>query len=132
MSTFKLPTIEVGDTKFMPKDDIIRAFAMDASLKKTNEDKGYEWNEPVEKLQKQGPKAVALWKLLGSPTGGPLRAYIGLKPEVWKEMRDILYPVGLGHTAVGPLKKKGGRKSRSKRARKTRRARGSKKTRRNL
>jgi hypothetical protein len=129
MSTFKLPTIEVGDTKFMPKDDILRAFTMDASLKKTNEDKGYKWDGPVTDLKEQGPKAVALWKLLGSPTGGPLREHIGLKPEVWKEMRDILYPVGTGLNAVGPLNKKGGRKSRSKKAR-TSRSKKARKTRR--
>jgi hypothetical protein len=120
MSVHKLPTIEVGDTKFMPKDDIRRAFAMDASLKKTNEDKGYKWDGPVTDLKKQGDKAFEKWKLLGSPEDGLLREHIGLKPEVWKEMRDILYPVGTGLNAVGPLNKKGGRNSRSKKARKSR------------
>ena len=120
MSVHKLPTIEVGDTKFMPKDDIRRAFAMDASLKKMNEEKGYKWDGPVTDLKEQGPKAFEKWKQLGSPEDGLLREHIGLKPEVWKEMRDILYPVGLGHKAVGPLNKEGGRKSRSKKARKSR------------
>ena len=123
MSVHKLPTIEVGDTKLMPKDDIRRAFAMDASLKEVNEKKGYKWDGPVTDLKNQGPKAFEKWKHLGSPEDGLLRAHIGLKPEVWKEMRDILYPVGPARNAVGPLNKKGGRKSRSKKARKTRKTR---------
>ena len=122
MSVHKLPTIEVGDTKFMPKDDIRRAFAMDASLKEVNENKGYKWDGPVTDLKNQGPKAFEKWKHLGSPEDGLLRAHIGLKPEVWKEMRDILYPVGTGIHGVRGLKK-GGRKSRSKKARKTRKTR---------
>jgi hypothetical protein len=131
MSVHKLPTIEVGDTKLMPKTDIIRAFAMDASLKEVNEEKGYKWDGPVTDLKNQGPKAFEKWKHLGSPTSGLLREHIGLKPEVWKEMRDILYPVGLGHNAVGPLNKKGGRKSRSKKARKSR-SKKARKTRRSV
>jgi hypothetical protein len=131
MSVHKLPTIEVGDTKFMPKDDITRAFAMDASLKKMNEEKGYKWDGPVTDLKNQGPKAFEKWKQLGSPEDGPLRAHIGLKPEVWKEMRDILYPVGTGLNAVRPLNKKGGRKSRSKKAR-TSRSKKARKTRRRI
>jgi len=131
MSIHKLPTIEVGDTKFMPKDDIRRAFAMDASLKKMNEEKGYKWDGPVTDLKEQGPKAFEKWKQLGSPEDGLLREHIGLKPEVWKEMRDILYPVGLGHKAVRPLNKEGGRKSRSKKARKSR-SKKARKTRRSV
>ena len=131
MSIHKLPTIEVGDTKFMPKDDIRRAFAMDASLKKMNEEKGYKWDGPVTDLKEQGPKAFEKWKQLGSPEEGLLREHIGLKPEVWKEMRDILYPVGTGLNAVGPLNKKGGRKSRSKKTRKSR-SKKARKTRRSV
>lgn len=131
MSVHKLPTIEVGDTKFMPKDDIRRAFAMDASLKKMNEEKGYKWDGPVTDLKEQGPKAFEKWKQLGSPEEGLLREHIGLKPEVWKEMRDILYPVGTGIHGVRGLLKKGGRKSRSKKTR-TSRSKKARKTRRRI
>ena len=126
MSVHKLPTIEVGDTKFMPKDDIRRAFAMDASLKKTNEEKGYKWDGPVTDLKNQGPKAFEKWKQLGSPEEGLLRAHIGLKPEVWKQMNLRISPAaGPARIAIQTLraeKRMGGRKSRSKKARKTRRS----------
>ena len=126
MSTFKLPLIELEDVKKMDDKEIATHLTKDDVLKQSHEAKGYKWKEPVEKLQEQGPKAVAFWKLLGSPTGGPLRSYIGLKPEVWKQMNLRISPVaGPGLNAVRTLraeKRMGGRKSRSKKARKTRRS----------
>jgi hypothetical protein len=130
MSTFKLPLIELEDVKKMDDKEIATHLTKDDTLKQSYEAKGYKWNEPVEKLQEQGPKGIGLWKLLGSPTGGPLRAHIGLKPEVWKQMNLRISPVaGTGLNAVRTLraeKRMGGRKSRSKKARTSR----SKKTRR--
>jgi len=123
MSTFKLPLIELEDVKKMDDKEIATHLTKDDTLKQSYEAKGYKWNEPVEKLQEQGPKAIAFWKHLGSPTGGPLRAHIGLKPEVWKQMNLRITPVaGTGLNAVRTLraeKRMGGRKSRSKKARKT-------------
>lgn len=127
MSTFKLPLIELEDVKKMDDKEIATHLTKDDTLKQSYEAKGYKWNEPVEKLQEQGPKAVAFWKHLGSPTSGPLRAHIGLKPEVWKQMNlRITAVAGTGLNAVRALraeKRMGGRKSRSKKARKTRKTR---------
>jgi hypothetical protein len=126
MSTFKLPLIELEDVKKMDDKEIATHLTKDDTLKQSYEAKGYKWKEPVEKLQEQGPKGIAFWKHLGSPTGGPLRSYIGLKPEVWKQMNLRISPVaGPGLNAVRTLraeKRMGGRKSRSKKARKTRRS----------
>ena len=126
MSTFKLPLIELEDVKKMDDKEIATHLTKDDTLKQSYEAKGYKWKEPVEKLQEQGPKAIAFWKHLGSPTSGPLRAYIGLKPEVWKQMNlRITSAAGTGYKAVLTLraeKRMGGRKSRSKKARKTRRS----------
>ena len=109
----------------MDDKEIATHLTKDDALKKSYEAKGYKWNEPVEKLQEHGRDGKALWLLFGSPTGGPLRSYIGLKLEVWKQMNLRISPVaGTGLNAVRTLraeKKMGGRKSRSKKARKTRR-----------
>jgi len=131
MSTFKLPLIELEDVKKMDDKEIATHLTKDDTLKQSYEAKGYKWKEPVEKLQEQGPKAIAFWKHLGSPTGGPLRAHIGLKPEVWKQMNlRISSAAGTGYKAAQTLraekekiqKGQSRRKSRSKRARKTRRS----------
>jgi len=126
MSTFKLPLIELEDVKKMDDKEIATHLTKDDTLKQSYEAKGYKWKEPVEKLQEQGPKGIAFWKHLGSPTSGPLRAHIGLKPEVWKQMNlRISSAAGTGYKAAQTLraeKRMGGRKSRSKKARKTRRS----------
>ena len=131
MSTFKLPLIELEDVKKMDDKEIATHLTKDDALKQSYEAKGYKWNEPVEKLQEQGPKGIGLWKLLGSPTSGPLRAHIGLKPEVWKQMNLRITPAaGPGLNAIRTLraeKRMGGRKSRSKKTRKTRKTRRSNK-----
>ena len=131
MSTFKLPLIELEDVKKMDDKEIATHLTKDDTLKQSYEAKGYKWKEPVEKLQEHGPKGIAFWKHLGSPTGGPLRAHIGLKPEVWKQMNLRITPAaGPGRNAVLTLraeKRMGGRKSRSKKNRKARKTRRSNK-----
>jgi len=123
-STFKLPLIQLEDVKKMEDKEIATQLTKDDALKKSYEAKGYKWNEPVEKLQEHGRDGKALWLLFGSPTGRPLRSYIGLKPEVWKQMNLRISPAaGTGLNAVRMLqaeKRLGGRKSRSKKTRKSR------------
>jgi len=142
MSTFKLPLIELEDVKKMDDKEIATQLTKDDALKQSYKAKGYEWDELVEKLQEKGPKGIAFWKHLGSPTGRPLRAYIGLKPEVWEEMNlRITSAAGTGLKAARILRAEnaartfraengiGGRKSRSKKAR-TSRSKKARKTRR--
>jgi len=130
-STFKLPLIQLDDVKKMDDKEIATQLTKDDTLKKTYEAKGYKWNEPVEKIKDIDRDGKALWLLFGSPTGGPLRSYIGLKPDVWKQMNLRISPVaGPGLNAVRTLraekekiqKGQSRRKSRSKKARKTRRS----------
>jgi hypothetical protein len=121
-STFKLPLIQLEDVKKMDDKEIATHLTKDDALKKTYEAKGYKWNEPVEKIKDIDRDGKTLWLLFGSPTGGPLRSYIGLKPEVWKQMNLRISPVaGPGRNAVLTLRAQNGksrRKSRSKKARK--------------
>jgi hypothetical protein len=104
-STFKLPLIQLDDVKKMDDKEIATQLTKDDALKKSYEAKGYKWNEPVEKIKDIDRDGKALWLLFGSPTGGPLRSYIGLKPEVWKQMNLRISPVaGPGHRAVFALR----------------------------
>jgi hypothetical protein len=125
-STFKLPLIQLDDVKKMDDKEIATHLTKDDALKKSYEAKGYKWNEPVEKIKDIDRNGKALWLLFGSPTGKPLRSYIGLKPEVWKQMNLRISPVaGTGLVAARALNAQKGqsrRKSRSKKARKTRRS----------
>ena len=115
MPLHKLPEIEKEDLRLMSTSDIARSLAMNDSLKKANEEKGYDWHGDVEKLKDHGPKGVAKWRALGSPTGKPLRSVIGLDPKVHAAMHRRLHnPVGPGLNAVRSLKK-AGRKSRKTR-----------------
>ena len=107
----------------MDDKEIATHLTKDDTLKKTYEAKGYKWNEPVEKIKDIDRDGKTLWLLFGSPTDGPLRSYIGLKPEVWKQMNLRISPVaGTGLNAVRMFRaeKRGGRKSRSKKTRKSR------------
>jgi hypothetical protein len=123
-STFKLPLIQLDDVKKMDDKEIATHLTKDDALKKSYEAKGYKWNEPVEKIQEHGRDGKALWLLFGSPTGGPLRSYIGLKPDVLKQMNLRIDPAaGRGINAIRTLRAQNGqsrRKSRSKKVRKSR------------
>lgn len=94
--THKLPSITLGDLKYMDKKDRIFVFNMHENLKNHYEKKGVEWSKE-------------------------LRERVGLKDAV----RNALFPAGRGANAVKILKnepKTAGstRKSKS-RAKKTRR-----------
>jgi hypothetical protein len=133
-SNFKLPLIRLEDVKKMDDKQIATHLTNDDTLRKTYEAKGYKWNEAVEKIKDIDRDGKTLWLVLGSPTGKALRSYIGLNPDVLKQMNLRINPAaGPGFRAIRTLKaqqngqsrrksrSKKVRKSRSKKVRKTRR-----------
>ena len=124
-SNFKLPLIRLEDVKKMDDKQIATHLTNDDTLRKKYEAKGYKWNETVEKIKDIDRDGKSLWLVLGSPTGKALRSYIGLNPDVLKQMNLRINPVaGTGIKAARTLNAQKGqsrRKSRSKKVRKTRR-----------
>jgi hypothetical protein len=119
-STFKLPLIQLDDVKKMDDKQIATHLTTDDTLRKTYEAKGYKWNEDVEKIKDIDRDGKALWLLFGSPTGKPLRSYIGLKPDVLKQMNLRIDPAaGLGLNAARTLRAQKGQSRRKSRRNKT-------------